>query len=225
MKGTFLLILFTLTSLTSFAHKERWDDNKNDWSLLMLAIYNDQKDKVTDLISQNVDVNYITPGTNSNWRLTALDVAIRKDNEFAVEKLLLTNKISKPESFMMTACGQKSAKTIELLIKYGASPNDTLENGYSVLMMAASFGSLEVLQSLLKNGANVKQTRKVDGMTPLMFAAFNGDVKKVKLLLDCGADKYSRDERGDTALNYVDRIYEHLKVSETTKAELRQILK
>ena len=225
MKGAFLLILFTLTSLTTFAHKERWDDNKNDWSPLMLAIYNDQKDKVTDLISQNVDVNFITPGTNSNWRLTALDVAIRKDNEFAVETLLLTNKISKPENFMMTACGQKSAKTIELLIKYGANPNDTLENGYSVLMMAASFGSFGVLESLLKNGAIVKQTRKVDGMTPLMFAAFNGDVKKVKLLLEYGADKYTKDKSGDTALNYVDRIYEHLKVNETTKAELRQILK
>jgi len=225
MKGAFLLILFTLTSLTTFAHKERWDDNKNDWSPLMIAIYNDQKDKVTDLISQNVDVNFITPGTNSNWRLTALDVAIRKDNEFAVEKLLLTNKISKPESFMMTASGQKSAKTIELLIKYGANPNDTLANGYSVLMMAASFGSFEVLECLLKNGAKVNQTRNFDGITPLMFAAFNGDVKKVKLLLDYGANKYSRDKSGDTALNYVDRIYERLNVSDTTKAELRQLLK
>ena len=92
-------------------------------------------------------------------------------------------------------------------------------------MMAASFGSFGVLESLLKNGAIVKQTRKVDGMTPLMFAAFNGDVKKVKLLLEYGADKYTKDKSGDTALNYVDRIYEHLKVNETTKAELRQILK
>lgn len=225
MKGAFLSILFILTSLVTFAHKEKWDDNKKDWSSLMLAIYNGKKDKVTDLISQNVDVNFITPGTNSNWRLTALDVAIRKDNEFAVETLLSTNKISKPESFMMTACGQKSAKTIELLIKYGANPNDTLENGYSVLMMAASFGSFEVLESLLKNGANVKQTRKVDGMTPLMFAAFNGDVKKVKLLLDYGADKYSKDKSGDRALNYVDRIYERLNVTESTKTEIRQLLK
>jgi ankyrin repeat protein len=225
MKGTFLLIFFTLTSLTTFAHKERWDDNKKDWSPLMLAIYNGQIDKVNNLIEQNVDINFITPGTNSNWRLTALEVAIRKDNDVAVEKLLSTNKISKPETYLMTACGQKSAKTVQLLIKYGAKPNDTLENGYSVAMMAASFGSLEVLECLLKNGANLKQTRKVDGMTILMFAAFNGDSKKVKLLLDFGADKYVKDKSGKSALDYVDQIYEHLKVSETTKAELRQLLK
>jgi ankyrin repeat protein len=225
MKGTLLLILFTLTSLTTFAHKEKWDDNKKDWSTLMLAIYNGQTDKVNKLIEQSVDVNFITPGTNSNWRLTALEVAIRKDNDVAVETLLSTNKISKPETYLMTACGQKSAKTIQLLIKYGANPNETLENGYSVSMMAASFGSFEVLECLLKNGANIKQTRKIDGMTILMFAAFNGDTKKVKLLLDLGADKYVKDSNGKTALDYVDQIYEHLKISEATKAQLRQLLK
>ena len=191
----------------------------------MLAIYNGQIDKVNKLIAQNVDINFITPGTNSNWRLTALEVAIRKDNDVAVEKLLSTKKISKPETYLMTACGQKSAKTVQLLIKYGAKPNDTLENGYSDAMMAVSFGSLKVLECLLKNGANLKQTRKVDGMTILMFAAFNGDAKKVKLLLDFGADKYVEDKSGKSALDYVDQIYEHLKVSETTKAELRQLLK
>jgi len=225
MKGTFLLILFTLTSLTTFAHKEKWDDNKKDWSPLMLAIYDEQSDKVNKLLVENAGVNFITSGTNSNWRLTALDVAIRKDNEIAVETLLSTNKISKPKTYLMTACGQKSAKTVQLLIKYGANPNDTLENGYSVSMMAASFGSYEVLECLLKNGANIKQTRKVDGMTTLMFASFNGDTKKVKLLLDFGADKYIKDKNGETALDYVDQIYDHLKVSEKTKTELRQQLK
>ena len=191
----------------------------------MIAIYNGQEEKVNKLIEQNVDVNFITSGTNSNWRLTALGVAIRKDNDVAVETLLSTNKVSKPETYLMTACGQKSAKTVQLLIKFGANPNDTLENGYSVSMMAASFGSFEVLECLLKNGANLKQTRKVDGMTILMFAAFNGDDKKVKLLLDFATDKYVKDKNGKVALDYVDQIYEHLKVSEKTKTKLRQQLK
>ena len=191
----------------------------------MIAIYNGQEEKVNKLIEQNVDVNFLTSGTNSNWRLTALGVAIRKDNDVAVETLLSTNKVSKPETYLMTACGQKSAKAVQLLIKFGANPNDTLENGYSVSMMAASFGSLEVLECLLKNGANLKQTRKVDGMTILMFAAFNGDDKKVKLLLDFAADKYVKDKNGKVAIDYVDQIYEHLKVSEKTKTKLRQQLK
>jgi len=225
MKGICLFLILSATFFTAFAHKEKWDENKKDWSPLMLAIYKGQTSKVNKLIDQNVDLNFVTPGVNSRWRLTALDVAIRKDNESAVEVLLLTNKISEPESYLMTACSRKSAKIVQLLINYGASANDTLENGYSVAMMAASFGSNEVLECLLKNGANIEQTRKVDGMTILMFATFNGDIEKVRLLLDYGADRYAKDKNGATALNYVDQIYDRFNVEENTKVELRQLLK
>lgn len=217
---TILLLLFS--SLTALAHEEKWDDNKRDWSDLMLAIYNGQTEKFTKLIDRGVDVNFIAPG---NFKLTALGVAIRTDNETAVNTLLQTSRISKPETYLMTACAQKSALIINQLIKYGANPNDTLENGYSVLMMAASFGSYEVIDALLKHGADTRQTRKVDGMTALMFAVFNGGLDKVKLLLQSGADKYSRDINGKTAIDYVDQIYEHLKVSERTKKELKDLLK
>ncbi len=225
MKKTFVIIAFILTTLTSFAHKEKWDENKTDWSPLMLAIYNGQTEKFTKLIEQNVNVNFVTPGKNSNWQLTALDIAIRMSNEIAVKTLLLTNKIAKPATFLLTACGQRSALIIDLLIKYGANPNDTLENGYSVSMMATSFGSIEVLECLLKNGANIKQTRRVDGMTTLMLAVYNGDPKKVKLLIDYGADKYARDKTGKTALYYFEDIYESLKISKKTESELRELLK
>jgi ankyrin repeat protein len=225
MKQTAIIILLILSTLTSFANKERWDDNKQDWSELMIAIYNGQTSKYLKLIEQGINVNFITPGTSSNWRLTALDVAIRKDNGNAVKALLETHKIEHPEKFLMTASGQNSSLTIDLLIKFGANPNDTLENGYSVLMMAASFGSFEVLECLLKHGANVKQTRRVDGITALMLAAFNGQPQKVRLLLDYKADKTIKDKNGETALNYVDNIYPYLKISDKTKTELKSILK
>lgn len=222
MKKTLLLLFFIVSTLTTFAHKEKWDDNKTNWSELMLAIYNEQTNIFTKLISDGVDVNFVTTGS---WKLTALDVAIRKDNEEAANALLSTNKVKQPEDVFMTACGQKSVKNVELLIKYGANVNDTLDNGYSMLMYAASFGSYEILDRLLKNGAKVNQIRKVDGMTPLMFAAFNGELKKVALLLKYGANKNARDLNGKLALNYVDNIYEHLKISEKTKTEIRELLK
>ncbi|MCE9538844.1 MAG: ankyrin repeat domain-containing protein [Bacteroidetes bacterium] len=222
MKKALLLLFFVVSTLTTFAHKEKWDDNKTNWSELMLAIYSGQTNKFTKLISEGADVNF---RTNGSWKLTALDVAIRKDNEEAANALLSTNKVKQPEDMFMTACGQKSVKNVELLIKYGANVNDTLDNGYSMLMSAASFGSYEILDCLLKNGAKVYQTRKVDGMTPLMFAAFNGEPKKVALLLKYGANKNARDLNGKLALNYVDDIYEHLKISEKTKTEIRELLK
>ena len=225
MRNGLLILLLSLTTLTAFGHKERWDENKKDWSPLMMAIYKGRTTEFNQLINSGVDVNYVTPGTNSNWRLTALEVAIRMDNETAVNALLLTNKISKPGTFLMTACGQNSVSNVSQLIKYGANPKDILENGYSVLMMAASFGSNEILETLLKQGADVKQTHQVDGMTALMLAAFNGQLEKVKLLLKFGANKTTRDKNGHTALYYADNIYDRLKVSDKTKKELKEILR
>ncbi|WP_322971928.1 ankyrin repeat domain-containing protein [Faecalibacter sp. LW9] len=129
MKGFFLLLLFILNSVVAFAHKEKWDENKVEWSPLMIAIYNSNNDKVREFIGQNTNINFITSGKHSNWRLTALDVAIYIDNEYAAELLLLTNKISKPERFLMTASKQQSTNTVLLLLKYGANPNETLSNG------------------------------------------------------------------------------------------------
>jgi ankyrin repeat protein len=225
MKQSTLIILLIFSSMASFANKERWDKNKQEWSELMISIYNGQNTKFTKLIQQGVNINYVTPGVKSDWRLTALEVAIRKDNGDAVKALLQTNKIVHPEAYFMTACGQNTASTIDLLIKFGANPNDTLENGYSVLMYAASFGSNVVLESLLKHGAHVKQKRKVDGITALMLATSSGKPQKVKLLLDYKADKKDKNKNGETALDYVDDIYPYLKISEKTKSKLRELLK
>lgn len=219
-----LIAFLSIVTITSFAHKERWDDNKKDWSELMVRIYNGQTEKYLKLIEAGADLNFITPGVNSNWRLTALEVAIRKDNEVAVTALLKSNKVENPKTYLMVAAGQKSRLNIEQLIQYGANPKDTTENGYSVLMMAASFGSFEVFDCLLRNGAPIEQARKIDGITALMLAAFNGEPKKVKLLLDRGANKSRKDKNGNTALYYAENIYEWKKVSEKTKTELRRLL-
>lgn len=61
MNRIFTILFFVFTALTTFAHKVKWDDNKTNWSPLMLAIYNGNTDKFTKLIEQNVDVNFITP--------------------------------------------------------------------------------------------------------------------------------------------------------------------
>ena len=222
MKYKLTIIALLFSTFTVFAHKDKWDDNKREWSELMIAIYNGQTNKFLQLIKQDVDVNYVT---NDSWKLTALEVAVRKENEIAVKTLLETKKIKNVQSYLMTACAQQNVSNVNQLIKYGAKPNDTLSNGYSVLMMASSFGSYEIVETLLEQGAKINQTRKVDGITALMLATFNGNVEKVKLLLSYGADKYVTDKNGKTALNYVDEIYERLNISESTKDELRQLLK
>lgn len=216
--------LFLFTSILTFAHKEKWDDNKENWSPLMSAIYNNQTQKFQKLIAKNANVNYVTKSKDSNWNLTPLEVAIRVNNEVAVNSLLLTNKILHPEKYLMIAAGGNSVKIIELLIKYGANPKETLENGYSVLMMSTGFGSNEVFECLLKNGANPNQA-KTNGMTDLMFAAYDSKTEKIKLLLKYGAEKDLKDSNGLKALDYFNKYCDIRKVSEENKTEIRELLK
>ena len=225
MTRLFIILFFTVTSLPVFAHKDKWDEHKSEWSPLMLAIYNGQTSKFLKLIKQNVDVNYNAIKNESEFQLTALDVAIRIDNENAINALLKTNKILNINKSLMTACAYERAATINLLIKYGANPSYTNKFKHSVGMLATSSGSLEVLKALLDNGADINQTRGVGGMTMLMFAASHGDVAKVKLLLEYGANKSIRTNKSETAFDYVNRIYPRYEVTQETKAELRELLK
>ena len=208
-----------MTTLVSFIHKDRWDAHKDNWSELMLAVYKGNTKKVNELISSGVDLNYIAKKERSEFQLTALEVALRKENEVAVQLLLATNKINHPENLIFVACAGNSVPNVELLLKYGGSPNDTLQNGYSALFMAINFGSNEVVEYLLKHGAKVNQS---NGMTALMFAVSSGYVKKVSILLAFGADKKIKDSNGKTAIDYLDKTYAD--VRENSKAEIRKLL-
>lgn len=222
MRIIFTFLFFALISCTN-SGKEKWDDCRDGWSPLMDAIYNDDTDEFTELINKNADVNFVSESENSNWYLTAIEVAIFMENDFAVKKLLLTGKVSHPEKFLMLASAGKSANTIHLLIKYGANPNETEDNGYTATMMASSFGSSKVLECLLKNGADSNKTKFVDRTSALMLAS--SDIEKVKLLLKYGAKKDIKNLDGETALDFAKHLRPNENLSQNTINELRELLK
>lgn len=219
MKRKFILFLFVITTISSFAYKEKWDEpiHRREWTKLMLAIYNGETEKYHKLISQGANVN------QKGFHLTALEVAVYMQNTDAVRTLLQTNKIKNLDSSLDLAAGRQNALIVELLLKYGANPNTALTNGHSVLMTAINFGSLDVVKCFLKHNANVNHTRTTDGMTPLMFAALAGDFQKARLLLYYKANKKAKDLNGKTALDWVNDSQSH--ASEKAKSELRTLLR
>ena len=70
----------------------------------------------------------------------------------------------------------------------------------SPLIIASSLGYSGCAKLLLKWGANIEYIFKEDGGTALLFAADNGHVDNVRLLLENGAKINHQRDNGDTAL-------------------------
>jgi ankyrin repeat protein len=86
--------------------------------------------------------------------------------------------------------------TLRALVKdAGAGPRDSA--GQTPLMLAAAFGSPAALQTLIAGGADVDAVSNA-GITALHWST--GDVNKVRLLLDRGADVGIRSQLGRTPL-------------------------
>ena len=68
-----------------------------------------------------------------------------------------------------------------------ASPNLEPADGYTCLLTAIESSDIEILDLLLKAGANIN-TEGINGNTPLHKAVIQNDIPKAQLLLDAGAN-------------------------------------
>lgn len=74
------------------------------------------------------------------------------------------------------------------------------EDGRNALHHAAVRGEVDVLASLPKRGDHDLDLADRQGFTPLHFAAQQGDLEAVRLLLVAGASVDPQDSRGNTPL-------------------------
>lgn len=186
-----LLMVFSLCcnphiTVSVFAHKDRWDANKSDWTSLMRYAYDANSNKIDSSIKAGTNVN---AQNARGW--TALSVAVRQGNEAVVSQLLKNAadpNLSDTDGFtpLIWAGGLHSSVITKLLLQHGANPNKNLKNGYSALMFATSFGTIETMQILISKGADVNAKRGVDGMTALGLAEYNSDKAKVAFLKSHG---------------------------------------
>jgi ankyrin repeat protein len=70
------------------------------------------------------------------------------------------------------------------------------------LVVAISKGEIETVKQFIENGTKVN--KKLNGLTPLMYAARYNKVEIIQYLLQKGADRDIKDSQGFTALNYAE---------------------
>ncbi|XP_057809485.1 uncharacterized protein LOC131023870 isoform X2 [Salvia miltiorrhiza] len=112
---------------------------------------------------------------------------------FQVCKFLIENAgvyidvlTDKEDSPLMLAAKAEKVNIVKYLISKGAEVQMSSDKGFTALHYAVQKGNLELMELLLKSGADI-DAESVDG-TPLQYAASCGSVEAVKFLLKNNAE-------------------------------------
>ena len=105
-----------------------------------------------------------------------------------------------PLLFMAVVNGDMGAQAVKGLIEGGANVNVTGgKANITTIMQAVMDGSLNIIQILADNGANL-EVRDSEGETPLFLAIREGKFTTVNTLIRNGANVNARNNKGITAL-------------------------
>jgi ankyrin repeat protein len=90
--------------------------------------------------------------------------------------------------------------TVRALLKQGADVNQSQGDGMTALHWAATSGNLELVETLLYAGANVRATTRLGAYAPLHVASKSGHAAVIRALVKAGADVNMLTSTGATAL-------------------------
>ncbi|KAJ1713207.1 hypothetical protein NYO67_4605 [Aspergillus flavus] len=190
-------------------------DGRREMTPLAMATMKGHAGVVQSLLAtEKININ---SGDRHSWTpvFHAVARAIVKSDESILKMILekqdadLTHRDNRGSTPLQYAVWWGQPSLTELLLNYprrrSASDLDTADTGLPPLCLAACQGNVEIVRLLLDYGWDVNE---MDGerLTPLHFAAENGQDEVVQVLLDSRQlDVNARDECGSTALHYAAR--------------------
>ncbi|MEO6081427.1 MAG: ankyrin repeat domain-containing protein, partial [Steroidobacteraceae bacterium] len=156
---------------------------RNGQTVLMLAANAGSIDSVSALIRHGADVNAAEPSRGQ----TVLMWAAAEGHSEVIDALLAAGaRVDGKSTGGATALAFASAvgdpPSIKALLAGGADPNFELSSGGRPLLVALSSKHTDAAMALLEGGAKAGLGDRT-GMTPLHFAAQNGDMTVVHALL------------------------------------------
>jgi ankyrin repeat protein len=168
--------------------------NMQDWSgatPLFCAVANDKTKPAIRLMENGADVNICTGGSLSK---SPLHAAVECGNLAIIHRLIRAgasvNVLDyKGNTPLTCAVARDKTEAVIHLIKNGADVNlcGGKSLGTTALHVAAQFGNLEIMDCLIKAGANVNM-KIFDDATPLFCAVNRHKTEAVICLIENGAD-------------------------------------
>lgn len=208
MKKNFLLFVLVVTTFLPLVPRA-FGGSEGAGSALWREAINGNKEAVKAILEKGGNID-----EPSKTGMTPLMWAIQDDQpelvEFLIKKGANVNarQTSAGCNAVIIAADWLQADTVDLLIKNGAEINYQSRSGWTALLKATRVApkdaeegdrQLRTIKTLLGKGAKVDvATNK--GVTPLMYAAKNGNLPIIDLLLEKHADLNIQDKEGQTAL-------------------------
>lgn len=115
------------------------------------------------------------------------------------EDLVSNTKSDKASRILLDAIAKNDVTSVCDLLMAGVDSNSVVDDEVSALGMAAARRHSKLVQILLEFGADPNLVPTNSIFTPLLVAAYNGDVQTAELLLDHGADIRLKGSQGDLA--------------------------
>lgn len=133
--------------------------------------------------------------------IATIENKLRDEWRFTFVTLENSGALDRDKTPLMLAAQQGNIETIKTILTSSEDPkiNLTSLTGNTALIYAAFGGHNEIVDILLKAGADVKI---IGTECTLMQAAITGGIDTVDLLLKAGADINSKNRYGETALMY-----------------------
>lgn len=112
---------------------------------------------------------------------------------------LVSVGISSAQGRLIDAVRANDAGAVRTILDSRADANAVQPDGTTALHWAVERDAIEIVQLLIRAGANVKATNRY-GATPLWLASLNGNAATIGVLLEAGADPSAASDEGETAL-------------------------
>jgi serine/threonine-protein phosphatase 6 regulatory ankyrin repeat subunit B len=197
--------------------------DSHGWSALMWATWEGRTDVVSRLKAHGASWNLVVAAitgdiegiaqllSSETWSkdghshtALALMGAARNGHGEAIQLLLdygldINDQDSQGQTALMTAASYGQNDILRLILDRNVNPDLQDNSGWTALMWAVRRGQRKAAQVLLQREVNPNLPDNKDCRTPLMYAASQGDISLVKLLLSGGADITATDKHGQTA--------------------------
>ena len=161
-------------------------------SLLNSACNNNSIEMVKLLLANGADVNLKGHGDYTPLMWAAESAKTTEIMELLIEKGADVHPVAQDgvnaliKAIFGAVSDKGSINAIKLLINKGLDVNYQMSNGYSILMIAARWGKIEVVNYLISVDADVN-AKAIEGDTPLSIAVEEEYTEIIKLLKETGA--------------------------------------